>query len=93
VNPLIGLRASDFGEAAQSLFGAVVKQPIKAARHLTAYAKELGKATIGTSQAQADPRTNASRIPPGKATRFTSVGCKPTPPPATSSTATSTARH
>ena len=56
VNPLIGIRASDFGDAAQALFGTVVKQPIKAARHLSAYAKELGKAAIGRSEATVDPK-------------------------------------
>ena len=56
VNPLIGIRASDFGEAAQALLGAAVRQPAKAARHLTAYAKELGKVALGTSLAETDPK-------------------------------------
>jgi polyhydroxyalkanoate synthase subunit PhaC len=56
VNPLIGIRASDFGGAAQALFGAVVKQPAQAARHMGAYAKELGRAAMGKSQAQVDPK-------------------------------------
>ena len=56
VNPLIGIRASDFGEAAQAFFGAAVKQPVTTARHLTAYAKELGKAATGMSEAQTDPK-------------------------------------
>ncbi len=56
VNPLIGIRASDFGGAAQALFGAAVKQPVKAARHLGAYAKELGKAARGRSEASHDPK-------------------------------------
>ena len=56
INPLIGIRASDFGEAAQALLGAVVRQPAKAARHLGAYAKELGKAAMGKSQAEVDPK-------------------------------------
>jgi polyhydroxyalkanoate synthase subunit PhaC len=56
VNPLIGIRASDFGGAAQALFRAAVKQPVKAARHLGAYAKELGKAARGKSDASPDPK-------------------------------------
>ena len=56
VNPLIGIRASDFGEAAQALFGAAVKQPVKAARHLGAYAGELGKAVRGKSQYAIDAK-------------------------------------
>lgn len=56
VNPLIGIRAGDFGEAAQALAGAVVKQPVKAARHLGAYARELAKAVRGTSEAAPDPK-------------------------------------
>jgi polyhydroxyalkanoate synthase len=56
VNPLIGIRVSDFGGAAQALLGAVVKQPAKAARHLRAYAKELGKAAMGRSDALVDPK-------------------------------------
>ena len=56
INPLIGIRASDFGGAAQALFGAAVKQPIKAARHLGAYAQALGKAALGRSETQHDPK-------------------------------------
>jgi polyhydroxyalkanoate synthase len=56
VNPLIGIRARDFGGAAQALLGAAVKQPVKAARHLGAYAKELGKAAMGSSDNELDPR-------------------------------------
>jgi polyhydroxyalkanoate synthase len=56
VNPLIGIRASDFGGAAQALVGAAVKQPVKAARYLGAYAKALGKAALGKSDAQTDPK-------------------------------------
>lgn len=56
VNPLIGIRASDFGEAAQALVGAAVKQPVKAARHLGAYARELAKAVRGRSDAAPDPK-------------------------------------
>jgi polyhydroxyalkanoate synthase subunit PhaC len=56
VNPLIGIRAADFGGAAQALLGAAVKQPVKAARHLGAYAKELSRAALGQSELQADPR-------------------------------------
>ena len=63
VNPLIGIRASDFGGAAQALFGAAVKQPVKAARHLGAYAKELGKAARGQSDAVARPEGQALRRP------------------------------
>jgi polyhydroxyalkanoate synthase len=56
VNPLIGIRAADLGEAAKALFGAAVKQPVKAARHLGEYAKELGRAAAGTSSAMPDPK-------------------------------------
>ncbi|MBN8510165.1 MAG: alpha/beta fold hydrolase [Burkholderiales bacterium] len=56
VNPLIGIRARDFGGAAQALVGAAVKQPVKAARHLGAYAKELAKAVRGKSEAAPDPK-------------------------------------
>ena len=34
----------------------MVRQPAKAARHLGAYAKELGKAAMGKSQAEVDPK-------------------------------------
>ena len=56
VNPLIGIRAADFGAAAQALASSAVKQPIKAARHLGAYAKALGKAARGESDLQVDPK-------------------------------------
>ena len=56
VNPLIGIRARDFGDAALSLLGAAVKQPAKAARHLGAYARELGNVARGQSQAAPDPK-------------------------------------
>jgi polyhydroxyalkanoate synthase len=56
INPLIGIRASDFGGAAQALFGAAVKQPVKAARHLGAYARQLGKAALGRSNVELDPK-------------------------------------
>ena len=56
VNPLIGIRASDFGAAAQALLGAAVKQPVKAARHCGAYAKALGEAAMGRSVAAVDPK-------------------------------------
>ena len=54
VNPLIGIRASDFRGAAQALAGAAIKQPVKAARHLAVYARELGKAVMGTSDVALD---------------------------------------
>jgi len=56
VNPLIGIRAGDFGAAAQALAGAVVKQPVNAARHWAAYAKELGRAALGVSTLAPDPK-------------------------------------
>ncbi len=56
VNPLIGIRASDFGGAAQALVGAAIRQPVKAARHLGAYASELAKVVRGRSQVAADPK-------------------------------------
>ena len=56
VNPLIGIRAGDFGAAAQALAGAVVAQPVKALRHWSAYAKELGRATLGTSTVELDAK-------------------------------------
>jgi polyhydroxyalkanoate synthase len=56
VNPLIGIRPSDFGEAAQALYGTVVKRPVKAARHLVAYAEALGKAARGTSPLAPDAK-------------------------------------
>ena len=56
VNPLIGIRAADFGAAAQALASSAVKQPIKAARHLGAFAKALGKAARGESELQVDPK-------------------------------------
>ncbi len=64
INPLIGIRARDFGGAAQTLLGAAVKQPAKAARHLGAYARELGKASLGKSRFPSTRRTSAS--PAGK---------------------------
>ena len=54
VNPLIGIRASDLSGAARALVGAAVKQPVKAGRHLAVYARELGKAVLGTSQVPLD---------------------------------------
>lgn len=56
VNPLIGIRASDFAGAAQALIGAAARQPAKAARHVGAYARELGKAALGRSEAAHDPK-------------------------------------
>ena len=56
VNPLIGIRAADFGAAAQALAGAAVKQPLKAARHLGAFAQELGRVARGQSDAEVDPK-------------------------------------
>ena len=56
INPLIGIRARDIGGAAQALLGAAVKQPAKAARHLGAYARELGKAAMGSSETELDPK-------------------------------------
>ena len=56
INPLIGLRASDFRSAAQTLLGAAVKQPVKAARHLGSYAKELGRAALGKTDVAIDPK-------------------------------------
>ncbi|RZT94925.1 alpha/beta fold hydrolase [Rivibacter subsaxonicus] len=56
VNPLIGIRASDFGEAAQALIGAAVTQPVQAARHLGAYARKLGAAALGNTAHELDPR-------------------------------------
>ncbi|HWI09872.1 MAG TPA: alpha/beta fold hydrolase [Burkholderiaceae bacterium] len=56
MNPLIGIRASDFGGAAQTLFGAAVKQPVNAALHWGAYAKELAKVASGMSDASHDPK-------------------------------------
>ena len=56
VNPLIGIRPSDFGQAAQALYGAAVKRPLQAARHLGAYAGALGKAARGTSPLAPDAK-------------------------------------
>src|SRR5687768_5151387 len=47
---------TNLGGAAQALFGAAVKQPAKAARHLGACALELGKAAMGLSEIQIDPK-------------------------------------
>ena len=47
---------TNLGGAAQALFGAAVKQPAKAAWHLGAYALELGKAAMGLSEIQIDPK-------------------------------------
>jgi len=56
VNPLIGIRARDFGEGAEALLKASIKRPVNAARHLRAYAKALGKVMVGKSDAAADPK-------------------------------------
>ena len=56
INPLIGIRASDFGGAAQALFSTVVKQPLNAAKHLRSYAKAMGKAAMGQSDVVVDPK-------------------------------------
>ena len=56
VNPLIGIRASDFGGAAQALFGSVAKEPLNAAKHLGRYAKAMGKAVMGASDVALDPK-------------------------------------
>ncbi|MEO7854608.1 MAG: alpha/beta fold hydrolase [Rubrivivax sp.] len=56
VNPLIGIRASDFGGAARALIGAAVRQPRRAARHLGVLASELGKVARGQSQFAPEPK-------------------------------------
>ena len=56
VNPLIGIRASDFGGAAQALFSTVVKQPLNAAKHLRGYAKAMGQAVRGKAELSLDPK-------------------------------------
>ncbi len=56
VNPLIGIRAADFMLAAQTLLGSAVKEPVRAARHLGDYVRELAKAARGASQAAHDPK-------------------------------------
>lgn len=62
VNPWIGIRARDFGEGAQALLGAVVKQPVKAVRHLGASAMAVGRAALGRGDAPVDPRTDPDAI-------------------------------
>ena len=56
VNPLIGIRASDFGEAAQALLGTFIKQPMMAGQHLLAYGRDIVKVARGQSDLQIDPR-------------------------------------
>lgn len=56
VNPLIGIRAADFAQAAQALLGSAVREPVRAARHAAAYARELGRALRGDSDAAPDPK-------------------------------------
>ncbi len=56
INPLIGIRASDFGHAVKTLFSAVVKQPAKATQHLRAYGKAIKSAAMGESDLPIDPK-------------------------------------
>ena len=56
VNPLIGIRARDFGEGAQALAGSVLRQPARAARHLRRYVQALGQVARGESDVAADPK-------------------------------------
>ncbi len=56
VNPLIGIRASDFGEGAKALFGAAVQEPIKAAQHLGSFVRHVSEAVAGKSSYAPDPK-------------------------------------
>jgi polyhydroxyalkanoate synthase subunit PhaC len=56
VNPLIGIRVSDFGEAAQALLGTFVKHPLIAMRHLGAYAVAISEVATGKSRLEVDPK-------------------------------------
>ena len=49
INPLIGVRLSDFGAAAQVLVDSTLTQPVLAARHWGRYAVEFGKVVAGRS--------------------------------------------
>ena len=54
VNPLIGLRVADIGNAAKTLVGTAVRQPLRAARHLGAYAQEFWRVARGRSDVAVD---------------------------------------
>ena len=56
INPMMGFRAQDLGEAFQTLIGAVTKQPVKAAWHWGAYALEVTKVLAGKSKLEVDPK-------------------------------------
>ncbi|MBV8666906.1 MAG: alpha/beta fold hydrolase [Burkholderiaceae bacterium] len=56
INPMMGLRAADLGEAAKAFFGATIKQPMKTARHLGEFYRELGQAVAGMSDTAPDPK-------------------------------------
>jgi polyhydroxyalkanoate synthase len=56
INPMMGFRAKDLGEAFQTLVGAVSKQPVKAAWHWGNYALELTKVLAGKSKVEIDPK-------------------------------------
>ena len=56
IHPLIGIRISDFGEAAQTLVQSVVTEPLKAARHFGGYVKAVGRAVMGRSALEIDPK-------------------------------------
>lgn len=56
VNPIIGIRARDFGEGAEALLRSGIRRPVHAARHLGAYARALGRVLAGKAEATADPK-------------------------------------
>jgi polyhydroxyalkanoate synthase len=56
INPLIGVRLSDFGAAAQTLLGSAITQPVLAVRRWGSYAVELGKVVAGTSSVGPDEK-------------------------------------
>ena len=56
INPMMGFRAQDLGEAFQTLIGAVTRQPVKAAWHWGAYALEVTKVLAGKSKLEVDPK-------------------------------------
>ncbi|MDM0115230.1 alpha/beta fold hydrolase [Variovorax sp. J22R133] len=56
LNPMVGVRVEDLGEAVQALIGAVTKQPAKAMSAWGKYVVEVTKVLAGKSSIETDPK-------------------------------------
>ncbi|HSV58884.1 MAG TPA: alpha/beta fold hydrolase [Variovorax sp.] len=70
INPMMGFRPQDLGEAFQTLVGAVTKQPVKAAWHWGHYALELTKVLAGKSKVEVDPKDKRFADPSWKSSKL-----------------------